>query len=303
MSLWFRFYESTLDDPKVQKLKPELFKAWVNLLALASRHEGALPSVADCAFALRVSEDKAGSWLWDLNAAGLMDKTATGYAPHNWASRQFISDGSKERVRRYRDKRRAAGLPLLGDYSRFRSELTARDGERCVYCEATTNLVVDHMVPIALGGTDAIDNLALACRPCNSGKAGRTPELANMRVMVTSAAQALERYRDSSCSDTVTLAPSESESETETDKAADKPAPDLMTLVFTKGVEYLQASTGRSEGSCRSVIGKWRKSTTDEALIKLLGDAQRQGIVEPVSWIEGAINQKPKAGAPARFNG
>jgi hypothetical protein len=30
------------------------------------------------------------------------------------------------------------------------------------------------------GGTDHHDNLGLACKPCNSGKAGRTPELAGM---------------------------------------------------------------------------------------------------------------------------
>jgi len=108
MSLWFRMYESTLDDPKVQKLKPELFKAWVNLLALASRYGGTLPSITDCAFALRVSEDKAGSWLLDLNAAGLMDKTETGYVPHNWHSRQFKSDVSNERVKRHRERQRNA---------------------------------------------------------------------------------------------------------------------------------------------------------------------------------------------------
>ena len=31
---WFRFYHGALHDPKVQSLRPELFKFWVNLLCL-----------------------------------------------------------------------------------------------------------------------------------------------------------------------------------------------------------------------------------------------------------------------------
>lgn len=57
---------------------------------------------------------------------------------------------------------------------RFR--VLERDGFRCVYCGATPEddpLVIDHVQPVADGGTDDIDNLATACEPCNLGKAGR----------------------------------------------------------------------------------------------------------------------------------
>ncbi|NIX78220.1 hypothetical protein [Microvirga terricola] len=30
MSRWFRFYDAVLDDLKIQKLSPHIFKAWVN---------------------------------------------------------------------------------------------------------------------------------------------------------------------------------------------------------------------------------------------------------------------------------
>jgi hypothetical protein len=44
-----------LDDHKVQSLSPDLFKTLVNLLAVASRNKGRLPTVSELAFSLRVS--------------------------------------------------------------------------------------------------------------------------------------------------------------------------------------------------------------------------------------------------------
>lgn len=59
----------------------------------------------------------------------------------------------------------------LGKKLRF--EVFKRDGFRCKYCGATpmqTALVVDHVVPVAAGGTNEPDNLLTACEPCNQGK-------------------------------------------------------------------------------------------------------------------------------------
>lgn len=62
---------------------------------------------------------------------------------------------------------------------RTRFEVLRRDGFRCRYCGATPTegeLTVDHVVPVALGGSDAPDNLVAACRACNSGKASSSPD-------------------------------------------------------------------------------------------------------------------------------
>lgn len=99
---WFRFYSEALDDPKVQRLAPHLFKAWVNLLCLASTADGKLPSIDDIAFRLRVSAADAEQQISDLIIAGLIDVTQRGRVPHNWNSRQFVSDSSTERVRKHR---------------------------------------------------------------------------------------------------------------------------------------------------------------------------------------------------------
>lgn len=211
MARWFRSHANKLDNPKVQRLSDALYRAWDSLLCAACRYDGVLPPIADTAFLLRKSEAMTAKLIDALIEAELFVKTERGVEPHEWNEWQYKSDVSTERVERYREKRRANGLPPLGDYSKFRPALIQRDGEQCVYCEATTKLVVDHMVPIALNGTDALDNLALACKPCNSGKAGRTPEMARMVVRVTTAASALARYRVYATNVTVTETPSESE--------------------------------------------------------------------------------------------
>ena len=56
---------------------------------------------------------------------------------------------------------------------RVRMEVFKRDGFTCQYCGATPPSVVleiDHVLPIAKGGTNEEMNLVTACEPCNSGK-------------------------------------------------------------------------------------------------------------------------------------
>ena len=102
---WFRMYDAALDDPKVQRLNDRLFRGWVNLLCLANRAGGKLPSdYRDIAFALRCQEGQARETLQALISAGLIDTLETGYEPHNWPERQFKSDVSTERVKRFRKR-------------------------------------------------------------------------------------------------------------------------------------------------------------------------------------------------------
>jgi 5-methylcytosine-specific restriction endonuclease McrA len=44
---------------------------------------------------------------------------------------------------------------------------------RCLFCGNTNNLSVDHVVPIAKGGTDDPSNFQCLCRKCNSKKGAR----------------------------------------------------------------------------------------------------------------------------------
>ncbi|WP_316205766.1 hypothetical protein [Bradyrhizobium sp. SZCCHNS1012] len=106
---WFRYYVEALDDPKVQRLPDDQFKAWVNLLCVAGKNDGKIPSLADAAYGLRMAEAKAGQYIAKLAAAGLLDKDPCGYfVPHNWDERQYRADHSTERVRKHRAKKAAA---------------------------------------------------------------------------------------------------------------------------------------------------------------------------------------------------
>lgn len=62
---------------------------------------------------------------------------------------------------------------------RLRFEILRRDNHTCRYCGAKAPdvpLRVDHVTPIALGGTDDPDNLVTACEPCNTGKSSIAPD-------------------------------------------------------------------------------------------------------------------------------
>jgi len=48
-----------------------------------------------------------------------------------------------------------------------------RCGVRCAYCESAPVETVDHVVPLARGGTNREGNLNPACRSCNSSKGAR----------------------------------------------------------------------------------------------------------------------------------
>ena len=107
MSRWFRVYDDMVDDPKVQRLGPDLFKALVNLWCLASKNNGVLPSVDDIAFKLRIRPERAEKILAELTACGLLDDVDENTtAPHNWNGRQYKSDVSNERVQRHRKRKR-----------------------------------------------------------------------------------------------------------------------------------------------------------------------------------------------------
>ncbi|MBN6210644.1 MULTISPECIES: HNH endonuclease [Ralstonia] len=48
------------------------------------------------------------------------------------------------------------------------------DGSVCAACGATSNLVIDHVVPIVRGGSCDESNLQALCDPCNRAKGRKT---------------------------------------------------------------------------------------------------------------------------------
>ena len=49
---------------------------------------------------------------------------------------------------------------------------------RCFYCQTELlEMTVDHVEPLAAGGTDTLQNLVIACKPCNASKGRKAIEL------------------------------------------------------------------------------------------------------------------------------
>lgn len=62
---------------------------------------------------------------------------------------------------------------------RMRYEVLRRDNHTCRYCGGSApdvKLTVDHVVPVALGGSDDPTNLVAACKDCNAGKTSTSPD-------------------------------------------------------------------------------------------------------------------------------
>lgn len=103
---WFRMYAGVINDPKVMKLPEATRWHWVAFLCIASDNGGKLPPAADLAFLLRMTEQRAAVLVTELHRAGLLDKDDSGFAPHNWAGRQYQSDSSTKRVRDHRERKK-----------------------------------------------------------------------------------------------------------------------------------------------------------------------------------------------------
>jgi hypothetical protein len=114
---WLRLYDDTINDPKILKLPEATRWHWIAMLCIASKNEGVLPALDDIAIQLRVTAAKATEIIAVLVKAGLLDKTETGFEPHNWSGRQYHSDSSAERMRRHRSRKRPSPSDVTGDDS------------------------------------------------------------------------------------------------------------------------------------------------------------------------------------------
>ena len=74
-------------------------------------------------------------------------------------------------------------------YYRYKRMLVERDGLRCHYCDCLMSYEeaqVDHILAKARGGTDAPDNLVLACSRCNNLKSTLCYECPEFRNAISS---------------------------------------------------------------------------------------------------------------------
>jgi hypothetical protein len=54
-----------------------------------------------------------------------------------------------------------------------RAAVFRRDGGRCVECGSEFDIQYDHVIPVAMGGANTVENLQILCAPCNGRKGAR----------------------------------------------------------------------------------------------------------------------------------
>ena len=80
-------------------------------------------------------------------------------------------------------------------------------------------------------------------------------------------------------------------------RAENAPPVDPVKVMFDSGIQLL-GEAGKNKTQARALIGKWRKHSSDEAVMAALSRAQRAGEIEPVSFIEGALKFSAKKAEP-----
>jgi 5-methylcytosine-specific restriction endonuclease McrA len=197
---WYKLYirESTED-----RLLPVLNRSLRDfLLRLAKSREDATILAKtenpgeDLARALGAHQDEH-----DLIVSFINSMLKDGYLRHkkgrlwitNFVNAQQARSPGAIRQQRWREnnpelQKRRAGMAQNYDLIRA---LRRCDGSQCCYCERTLDFragkgpsqaTVDHVIAITRGGSDGPENLVLACRECNSRKANRSPEEAQMPI-------------------------------------------------------------------------------------------------------------------------
>lgn len=149
-----------------------------------------------------------------------------------------------------------------------RFEVFKRDGFACQYCGATPPKVilhVDHIHPVAEGGTNDQDNLVTSCESCNQGKGARllssTPmPLADKAALVAEAEEQLRGFN-----------------------------------------EVMEAKRARVENDCWRVAELWMKASCKSSIHKsdfqsIRNFINKLGLHECLEAMEIAVGRKPWGG-------
>ena len=164
--------------------EPLSLSLWVLGLSYACQQmDGFVPRwFAEQKLPKRTSRERA---IRALVSAGLWEEDSDG----GWQIHNFLRWNPREKYDgKLRRKRLYANAKLI-------AEVRERDGDYCRYCGEPV-IANDHRSPrgrtidqLAGDGPDALENLVVCCRGCQSEKAGRTPEEAGMMVLPAPAKQ------------------------------------------------------------------------------------------------------------------
>lgn len=119
----------------------------------------------------RNSSGPSLEWLRGYETRHLLPPTPD---PYRAAVTYLNRGGTRSEQRAARNARyRASGDVTADDVARLRGE----QGDQCAYCGADLHGggCLDHIDPVAHGGTSDVGNMAWSCQTCNARKADKTP--------------------------------------------------------------------------------------------------------------------------------
>lgn len=306
---WMKWYPADWRaDPCLRMCSLAARGLWMELLGFMHEAEpyghlvigGRAPTVPQIAALVGVDAKTVTAALAELDGAGVCSRDAEGRI----VSRRMVRDKAKAEAAAVNG--RAGGnpnllapdlLPQEGRPSRMKRRdnptkveaVWAASGGICGDCNVTMQrerpnasdaFTIDHIIPIARGGTNAEDNLRGVCRACNLAKGVnplRSDAVNPPRPSADKAQKPEARDPSSLRSDGPPAAP---------------PAVDVRTALFTEGLARLKRITGKPDKSARSLLGHFlARAAEDAALVgRLLFEAEQHAKADPVAWIEGKIN-------------
>lgn len=186
---WFRMYHEFATDPKVQMLSETDQRRFIMALCLRCCNGDVTLHDAELAFQLRISDAE-----WAATKARLVERSLIGEdnKPVAWEKRQYVSDSSKSRVYKHRQKKEK---PCNGDVTLQKRPSNAIDTESDTDTDSKSPLPPD-------GGPD---EKPTTVRPVSDWKQTFAPSddhggviVANGRIELVNGTRALwlERFGD-----------------------------------------------------------------------------------------------------------
>ena len=190
---WIKFTVSMFDDEKVKLIESmpdadSIIVIWMKLLCQAGKTNASgyiflaerfpyTEEMLSTIFNRPLNTVRLA--LETFQRFGMIEVDDVGIRIANWDKHQNddalqkIKEKNRDRASSYRKR-----LSAVGGYSylEHEAEVRKRDGNKCVYCGSEDDLCLDHLVPVICGGDNGIDNIVIACKPCNSGKSGKLIE-------------------------------------------------------------------------------------------------------------------------------
>ncbi len=193
---------------------PEIFAASRHLDAAVTAHLAGKKQLADDLIRL-ANMPEIRSWtesLWGTDNAYVLTKSPsseTPCLPKDQRVEARMPSADEKRLLHQRDgfHCRFCGIPVIRKETRERIKAIYPEalpwGKRNIEQHAAFQalwLQYDHLLPHARGGTNALDNIVIACAPCNYARMNRTLEEVGLmdprgRHPITSSWDGLERFK------------------------------------------------------------------------------------------------------------